>query len=173
VSSERLCWWGKLWHRSIPLAYPLKDSQTGIVVPACRVELIAKKPDLLLRRFDRDGARRIPFLSPMSMLGSKDDETRLSPAYGLNRVPTDIKRRILSAAINEDDNSASLGLPLDVAGYFELDAAQAREIAAQVGKAVSKWRDESARHGLSNGEMRIRSWRTHSRRRISWIYSRR
>jgi hypothetical protein len=109
VSSERLCWWGKLWHRSIPLAYPLKDSQTGIVVPACRVELIAKKPDLLLRRFDRDGARRIPFLSPMSMLGSKDDETRLSPAYGLNRVPTEIKRRILSAAINEDDDPASLG----------------------------------------------------------------
>jgi serine/threonine-protein kinase HipA len=42
---------------------------------------------------------------------------------------------------------------VDVAGYFELDAAQAREIAGQVGKAVSKWRDESARHGLSKAEI--------------------
>ena len=41
-----------------------------------RVETIANKPVLLLRRFDRDGERRIPFLSAMSMLGSKDNETR-------------------------------------------------------------------------------------------------
>jgi hypothetical protein len=33
---------------------------------------------------------------------------RLSPAYDLNPVPTDIKPRILSTAINEDDNTASL-----------------------------------------------------------------
>jgi hypothetical protein len=44
---------------------------------------------------------------------------------------------------------------VDVAGYFELDAAQAREIAGQVGKAVSKWRDESARHGLSKAEIGV------------------
>jgi serine/threonine-protein kinase HipA len=171
------------------------------------VELIAKKPVLLLRRFDRDGARRIPFLSAMSMVGSKDNETRsylemvdalrqhgaapkadmealwrrvvfnilisnsddhlrnhgflytgqdgwrLSPAYDLNPVPTDVKPRILSTAINEDDNTASLALALDVAGYFELDGARPREITGQVGKAVSKWRDESARHGLSKGEI--------------------
>jgi len=78
---------------------------------------------------------------------------RLSPAYDLNPVPTDVKPRILSTAINEDDNTASLALALDVAGYFELDAAQTREIAAQVGKAVSKWRDESARQGLSKAEI--------------------
>ncbi len=68
-------------------------------------------------------------------------------------MPTDVKPRILSTAINEDDNTASLALALDVAGYFELDAAQTREIAAQVGKAVSKWRDESARQGLSKAEI--------------------
>jgi len=48
----------------------------AIPVPAARVENIAGKPVLLLRRFDRDGERRIPFLSAMSMLGSKDNETR-------------------------------------------------------------------------------------------------
>jgi hypothetical protein len=29
-----------------------------------------------LRRFDREGANRIPFLSAMSMLGTRDNETR-------------------------------------------------------------------------------------------------
>jgi serine/threonine-protein kinase HipA len=157
---------------------------------------------LLLRRFDRDGKRRIPLLSAMSMLGSKDNDTRsyleivdalrqhgaepkakmealwrrlvfnipisntddhlrnhgflyagregwhLSPAYDLNPVPTDIKPRILATAINEDDNTASLALALDVAGYFELEAANARKIAAAVAEAITKWRDEAARHGL-------------------------
>jgi serine/threonine-protein kinase HipA len=181
--------------------------KAGIVVPAARVETVAKKPVLLLRRFDREGKRRIPFLSAMSMLGSKDNDTRsyleivdalrqhgaeakadmealwrrlvfnilisntddhlrnhgflyvgregwrLSPAYDLNPVPTDIKPRILATAINEDDNTASLALALDVSGYFELDAARARKIAAEVGNVVAKWRDEAARHGLSKAEI--------------------
>ena len=181
--------------------------KAGIAVPATRIETVANKPVLLLRRFDRDGKRRIPFLSAMSMLGSKDNETRsyleivdalrqhgaapkddiqalwrrlvfnilisntddhlrnhgflyegpdgwrLSPAYDLNPVPTDIKPRILSTAINEDDNTASLALAMEVAGYFELDADKAREIAAQVGNAVSTWRDEAVRHGLTKAEI--------------------
>jgi serine/threonine-protein kinase HipA len=181
--------------------------KAGIAVPAGRVETVAKKPVLLLRRFDRDGARRIPFLSAMSMLGARDNEThsymeivdalrqhgaaprkdmeelwrrlafnilisntddhlrnhgflyeghdgwRLSPAYDLNPVPADLKPRILTTAINEDDNTASLALALDVAGYFGIDASRARDIAAQVGQAVSKWRNEAARHGLTKLEI--------------------
>ena len=181
--------------------------KAGIPMPAARVETVAKKPVLLLRRFDRDGKRRIPFLSAMSMLGAKDNEThsyleivdalrqhgaapkadmealwrrivfnillsntddhlrnhgflyegsdgwRLSPAYDLNPVPTDIKPRILTTAINEEDGTASLTLAMDVAKYFELDAAKAREIAAQVGWAVSKWRSEAARHGITKSEI--------------------
>jgi serine/threonine-protein kinase HipA len=46
-----------------------------------------------------------------------------------------------------------LALALEVAGYFELDAAKARSIAAQVGKAVSRWRDEAARQGLTKHEI--------------------
>jgi serine/threonine-protein kinase HipA len=42
---------------------------------------------------------------------------------------------------------------MEVAGYFELDAGKAREIAAHVGKAVSKWRAEAARHGLTKQEI--------------------
>jgi serine/threonine-protein kinase HipA len=181
--------------------------KAGIPVPDARVEAVGKKPVLLLRRFDRDGKWRIPFLSAMSMLGAKDSEThsyleivdairqsgaapkadiaalwrrvvfnvlisntddhlrnhgflyegrdgwRLSPAYDLNPVPTDIKPRILTMAINEDDGTASLALAMDVAKYFELDTAKAREIAKQVGKGVSKWRVEAAHHGIAKTEI--------------------
>jgi serine/threonine-protein kinase HipA len=50
--------------------------KAGITVPAWRLETVADKPVLLLRRFDRDGATRLPFLSAMSMLDAKDRETR-------------------------------------------------------------------------------------------------
>jgi serine/threonine-protein kinase HipA len=181
--------------------------KAGIPVPDARVEAVGKKPVLLLRRFDRQGKRRIPFLSAMSMLGAKDREThsyleivdvlrqygaapkadiealwrrivfnilisntddhlrnhgflyegrdgwRLSPAYDLNPVPTDVKPRILTTAINEDDGTASLALAMSVAKYFELDAGKAKEIAKQVGKAVSKWRVEAAHHVIAKGEI--------------------
>jgi serine/threonine-protein kinase HipA len=177
--------------------------KAGLTVPAARLEIVAGKSVLLLRRFDRDGLRRIPYLSAMSMLGARDNQTRsyleivdalrqhgaaprediqalwrrvvfnilisntddhlrnhgflyegpggwrLSPAYDLNPVPVDIKPRILSTAINEDDATASLGLAMEVAGYFELDAGEAQGMAALVGRAASTWREEAARHGLS------------------------
>jgi serine/threonine-protein kinase HipA len=181
--------------------------RAGIAVPAGRIETVAKKAVLVVRRFDRAGARRIPFLSAMSMLAAKDRETRsyleivdalrqhgaapqadmealwrrlvfnilvsntddhlrnhgflyegpegwrLSPAYDLNPVPTDIKPRILSTAINEEDATASLALAMEVAGYFELDALKAKAIAANVGKVVGKWREEAARHGVKEAEI--------------------
>jgi hypothetical protein len=42
---------------------------------------------------------------------------------------------------------------MELAGYFELDAGRARAIAAQVGRAVSKWRDEAAQRGLTKREI--------------------
>jgi serine/threonine-protein kinase HipA len=74
---------------------------------------------------------------------------RLSPAYDLNPVPLDIKPRILSTAVNEDDTTASLDLAMEVAGYFEQDADEARAVAAEVGRAAASWREEATRHGLS------------------------
>jgi serine/threonine-protein kinase HipA len=41
--------------------------QAGIRVPAVRIETVGKQLVLLLRRFDREGPQRIPFLSAMSM----------------------------------------------------------------------------------------------------------
>jgi serine/threonine-protein kinase HipA len=43
---------------------------------------------------------------------------------------------------------------MEVAEYFELNASHAREIAAQVGGAVSTWREEAAaQRGLARAEI--------------------
>lgn len=182
-------------------------AKSGIRVPESRVETVANKPVMLLRRFDRDNARRVPFLSAMSMLGARDNEARsymeivdalrqhgasprqdmqelwrrivfsilisntddhlrnhgflyagqsgwrLSPAYDLNPVPTDIKPRILTTAINDDDGTASLDVALSVADYFGLEKAAAESVVKEVGKAVSSWRDQAAKHGIRKAEI--------------------
>lgn len=182
-------------------------AKAGIVVPAWRIETVADRPVLLLRRFDRDGANRLPFLSAMSMLGARDNEPRsypefvdilrqhgaapkedmhalwrrivfsvlisntddhlrnhgflwtspagwrLSPAYDLNPVPTDIKPRILTTAIDLEDGTASLNLALKVASYFDLSQREAHAIAAQAGHAVATWRREAGRVGIGAREI--------------------
>ena len=50
--------------------------KAGITVPAWRIEIIDDRPVLLLRRFDREGSVRTPFVSAMSMLGARDNEER-------------------------------------------------------------------------------------------------
>jgi len=77
----------------------------------------------------------------------------LSPAYDLNPVPVDIKPRILTTAINEDDGTASLDLAMSVAEYFELEKDKAKAIALQVAKAVSTWRDEATKNGIGKIEI--------------------
>lgn len=49
-------------------------SKAGIRVPEWRIEFIANKPTLIVRRFDRNFTKRIPFLSAMSMIGASDNE---------------------------------------------------------------------------------------------------
>jgi serine/threonine-protein kinase HipA len=78
---------------------------------------------------------------------------RLSPAYDLNPVPTDIKPRILTTAIDLSDGTASLKLALDVAAYFELGRDEARQIAAEVGRATATWRREAKKLGLTAAEI--------------------
>ena len=48
----------------------------GIIVPEWRLEFVARKSVLLLRRFDRVKGSRIPFLSSMSILNARDSEQR-------------------------------------------------------------------------------------------------
>jgi len=81
------------------------------------------------------------------------DGWRLAPAYDLNPVPTDIKPRVLTTAIDLDDGTASLDLAMSVVGYFELDEDKAHVIAAEVGQAVTTWREESTQLGLTQVEI--------------------
>lgn len=179
--------------------------KAGIEVPQWRLERIAKKPVLVIRRFDRDGAVRIPFLSAMTMLGARDMEPRsypeigdvfrmhgenpkrdlpalwrrmvfnvlisntddhlrnhgflyagpqgwrLSPAYDMNPVPTDIKPRIHATALDGEDADASLETALGVASRFGLKLPEAKTAARAVAKAVSGWRKAAERMGLGRG----------------------
>jgi serine/threonine-protein kinase HipA len=45
-----------------------------LTLPSWRLDTILEKPVLIIRRFDRMDETRIPFLSAMSMLGTKDGE---------------------------------------------------------------------------------------------------
>lgn len=49
--------------------------KAGVIIPSWKLLNIAEKAVLLLRRFDREGKIRIPFLSAMSMLQAKDNDS--------------------------------------------------------------------------------------------------
>jgi len=51
--------------------------KAGINVPEFRLETIAKKSVLIIKRFDRKNDERIPFLSAMSMLGAADNDGQI------------------------------------------------------------------------------------------------
>lgn len=74
---------------------------------------------------------------------------RLSPAYDLNPMPTDVKPRVHALALDETDQDAALDTLLGVASYFRLEKAEARAIAKEVGDVVATWRDVAAQHGLT------------------------
>ncbi len=65
---------------------------------------------------------------------------RLSPAYDLNPVPADIRPRVLSTSIADDDPTASLDLALETAEHYRLGLNDARMIAKEVANAVAQWR---------------------------------
>ena len=178
----------------------------GIPTPDWRIEKIADRDVMLLRRFDRRGDVRIPFLSAMSLLNAADNEPhsymeiadtlrqygakadedcaqlwrrivfsilisntddhlrnhgflyeiagwRLSPAYDMNPVPVDIKPRILTTAIDEEDGTASLDLAFAVAAHFGVKADKAKSIVREVGAAVAGWRKTAAAAGLTTAEI--------------------
>ena len=195
-------------------------ARAGIRVPDWRIEGVAGRRVLLVRRFDRIGRARVPFLSAMTMLGARDNEPRsyleiadairqhgaeprgelaelwrrvvfnvlvantddhlrnhgfvrrgggggrvggaggqrgsdgaegwrLSPAYDLNPVPSDVGPRVLSTMIDEHDGPATPDRVMATAEYYGLSPAHARGIAGEVADAVARWRDEAVRLGAS------------------------
>jgi len=78
---------------------------------------------------------------------------KLSPAFDLNPVPIAIKSRILSIAINSDDPTGSIALAMSVADYFDLNSNEAQAILLEVLKAISEWRKEAKKLGISVEEI--------------------
>lgn len=181
--------------------------RAGLNVASWGVQQVLSRTVLLMRRFDRDGETRIPFLSAMSMLEAVDGESRsyteiadsvrmhsasatedlselwrrvvftvlisntddhlrnhgflytgnqgwkLSPAYDLNPVPTDVRPRILSTAIVEgEDRSASIDLAFMAAGHFGIKDEEADEVAREVARSVAQWRKVGRSLGASDRE---------------------
>ena len=181
--------------------------KSGIDAPERRLETVAGRHVLIVRRFDRRAGRRVPFLSTMSMLGAAereahsyleiadalrlhgarpkrdlrqlwrrivfnvlisnvDDHLRnhgflyadhrgwhLSPAYDLNRVPVDIRPRVLSTAIDADDPSASVELALATVEFYGLAMNEAKAIARQIGTSVTRWREAAAGLGAARRDI--------------------
>ncbi|MDP3115959.1 MAG: type II toxin-antitoxin system HipA family toxin [Phenylobacterium sp.] len=78
---------------------------------------------------------------------------RLSPAYDLNPMPTDVKPRIHALALDETDQDASLDTALGVAPYFRLGKSEALAIAKEVGIVVATWREVAGQHGLTANQI--------------------
>jgi len=78
---------------------------------------------------------------------------RLSPAYDLNPVPTDVKPRIHALALNETDQDSSLETAMGAAPYFGLSHSEATAIAKGVGGAVATWREIAGGYGLTGNQL--------------------
>ncbi len=105
-----------------------------ITVPDWRVEPVANKAALVLRRFDRQGAARIPFISAMSMLGAVDNEQHsyLEIADALRRhgaAPREDLRQLWRRIVfnmltsNTDDHLRNHGFLYAGAGGWRLSPA--------------------------------------------------
>lgn len=80
-------------------------------------------------------------------LHERGDAWTLSPAFDINPNP-DPGPKDLSTAIDFTDTRASVSTLMTVAAYFRLDASTAREVLAQVTRAVAGWRGVAGAHGL-------------------------
>ncbi len=64
----------------------------------------------------------------------------LSPAYDLNPTPVDVRPRVLTTAILDDERTCDIDFALSAAEYFGLALPAAKEIARAVALATRDWR---------------------------------
>ena len=78
---------------------------------------------------------------------------RLSPAYDLNPVPSDIKPRVLSTAIDLIDPTASLDIAMDVIDFFDIRPNEAKEVVKEVSDATASWRSEATKFEIKRAQI--------------------
>jgi serine/threonine-protein kinase HipA len=109
-------------------------AKAGVSVAERRLEKIADKHVLILKRFDREGGVRVPFLSAMSMIGGKDQEVRsyleIADAINMEGVRpeedlAELWRRIVFTVLisNTDDHMRNHGFLYDGASGWTLSPA--------------------------------------------------
>jgi len=109
-------------------------AKAGINIPPWRIERVFNKPVLIIKRFDRQGQQRVPFLSAMSMLGARDNEQHsyLEIAYALIQYGAEPlrdleelwRRLVFNICIsNTDDHLRNHGFLLDSPGGWRLSPA--------------------------------------------------
>lgn len=172
----------------------------GIRVPNTRLMRVGGRAVLLLERFDRDGASRIPYMSGMTAVqgedggsysylelvdfletdgvspeedirelwrrilfscavGNTDDHMRnhgflregrgwrLSPAFDVNPTPGE-GAKFLSTGIDFDEREADPRVALKSCEYFRFSAAEARDEAHAMARALASWRKAAVRCGI-------------------------
>jgi serine/threonine-protein kinase HipA len=77
---------------------------------------------------------------------------RLSPAYDIN--PT-VDRRELSLAIDETDTTCDVSVAMNAHKTYGISAVQADVVLKSIDAAVSTWRTEATRLGISRAEQNL------------------
>lgn len=178
----------------------------GIDAAVADLQVIDSKPVLIVRRFDRTGARRIGYASAMTMLEATegaqrsyleiaeviadnsptaerdlhelwrrvafgilasnfDDHLRnhgflrtstagwsLAPAFDVNPDPRG-GGRLLSTAIDLDDNRAKLEVLLRVGDYFRVGEELAATMLGPLLDATGRWREVAGANGVRASEL--------------------
>lgn len=132
----------------------------GITAATARIENAAGRPVSIIRRFDRDGTKRIPFLSAMSLLGKNDGDqaTYVDIAEVIRRhssAPTDdlhelFRRIVFNVMIsNHDDHLRNHGFLYDgdnqwrLSPAYDLNPVPASETDGLLETAISDKGDEA------------------------------
>ena len=76
----------------------------------------------------------------------------LSPAYDINPIETGIG---LKLNISENDNALDLGLALEVAPFFRVNQPQAKQIIAEIKKAISTWQTVANKYKIGRNEQEM------------------
>jgi serine/threonine-protein kinase HipA len=77
----------------------------------------------------------------------------LSPAYDLNPVPSDLKKRVLTTNIDLDEGICSIDLLEAASAYYALTLVQARGIIKEVALVTAFWRDVAREVGARSAEI--------------------
>lgn len=74
---------------------------------------------------------------------------RLSPAYDLNPMPTDVRPRVHALCLDEGDATASIETALAVAARFGLTVKEARSDARHLARVTAGYAQIASEHGLT------------------------